>query len=122
MSLVIVPPASATAISTAPPTGSPATTTEALFLRTRFVDLERSAPDFFSVESRDRFFGFIRIRHFYESEASRTSGLPIGHYAHPLNRSMRFEQRSKFGFCRAVGKVSYKQVLHDVSLSLSFCV
>jgi len=59
-----------TAASTAMPT-APTAASATFPLRTRFVDDKRSAQEFFSVESRDDFFGFRVIPNLCKAKASR---------------------------------------------------
>jgi hypothetical protein len=119
MALIIVPPTTAT-VSTAAASPTLATTpsTKALFFRTSFVDLQRPAAYFFSVQGCDRLFRFVRVRHLHEGETARPSSLPVSHYAHSFNSSVRLKQGPEFRFRGAVREIAYKQVLHDVSSSL----
>lgn len=84
--------------------------------RTRFVDVQRTAIEFAAVQFGD---GAIRIRvcaHLDESKTTRLPCVTIRDDAHTLYRPVRLEQRSNRAFGCPKAEVSYKNILHFVSL------
>src|ERR1700683_980341 len=76
---------------------SPAT--EALSAATRsvglwfgFVDLQRAAANFGSIQRRDRLVGLRRIGHLNKGEAAGASGFAVRDNAAALDCAMRFKQ------------------------------
>jgi hypothetical protein len=74
--------------------------------RTRFVHGKRSAPQFGSVELRDRFFSIVVV-HFHESESSGPAGVAVRDNADRLDLSGLCEQALEIVFRRLKRQISY---------------
>jgi hypothetical protein len=115
-------PASATSV-TAPvsaATAVAAATAAALHFGTGFVHVQSASAHLAAVEGRDGFVSLFRIGHLYESEAARTSGVPVGHDAHTIHLAMRREQLSEFVFTRIEIQIAHEDVFHASSLGMSY--
>jgi hypothetical protein len=112
-------PASATSV-TASVSAATAAATTALHFGTGFVHVQSAAAHLAAVEGRDGFVSFLRIGHLYESEAARTSGVPVGHDAHAIHLTMRREQLSEFVFTRIEVQIAHEDVFHASSLGMSY--
>jgi hypothetical protein len=106
----------AVSAATAVASATPAT----LHFGTGFVHVQSASAHLAAVESRDGFVSLFRIGHLYESEAARTSGVPIGHDAHPIHLPMRREQLSEFVFTSIEIQIAHEDVFHANRLGMSY--
>jgi hypothetical protein len=80
------------AASSAATAASASTTAAAPFrLRTSFIDIECAAAKLRSVQSRDGLFPVFVVSHFDESEAARTTGIPVRHNSYSIHLSILLE-------------------------------
>jgi hypothetical protein len=77
-----------------------------LIKRARFVHGKRSAPQFGSVELRDRFFSIVVV-HFHESESPGPAGVSVRDNADRLDLSGLCEQALEIVFRRLKRQISY---------------
>lgn len=80
------------AAETIPATAATAAAKSAIWLRPRFVYVNRSAVQLRSVQSIDRLVGFSLVFHLYERKTSRTPRVPICHDASAADDAETFEQ------------------------------
>jgi hypothetical protein len=124
MALVVVASTTTAARpSPASTSGTPTTATgsagTAIGLRSRLVDIQCASTQLFSIQSRDGFFGFRGVGHFYKRESSRASGVAVGDQADLINFAVRFEQGSQLCFRGAVREVANKKLLHGFPFPVS---
>jgi hypothetical protein len=91
-------------------------TATAFGLRTRFVHVQSAAAELSSVQSGYRALRLAFIRHFNESEASRSACIAIGFDADPLNLAVSLKEGTHALFGGAEVEVPYKDIFHAVSL------
>ena len=82
---------------------------------TGFVDVQRPAVEFSSIQFRDRTIRFRVGTHFNKSEPSWLPGIAIGDDVHALDATVRLEQRSDRSFGSSEVEVSYENILHAFS-------
>jgi hypothetical protein len=123
VTLVVVASPTATAGASATASGTSATArsagTATIGLGTRFVDIQRAAAKFFSIQSRNGLLGFRRVGHFHEGESARAAGIPIGYYADLIDFAVGFKQGSQLCFGGAVREVANKKLLHGFPFPVS---
>jgi hypothetical protein len=94
-------------------TAIPAARRSAAFAtRPRFIDLELTAAGHLSIQACDRLGRFLIVRHFDESESSRSPGLAIHRHVHTRHGAKRFEQRTQLTLTRLKIQISHEQTLH----------
>jgi len=86
---------------------------------TGFVDIQCAAAEFFAVQSRDGFFGFGGIGHFYEGKSARASGVTISDQTDLIDFAMRLKQGAQFRFRGAVREIANKKLLHGFPFPVS---
>lgn len=89
----------------------------AIRLRTRFVNVERSAVQIASVERVDCGVSFRIIAHFDKGEPSGLPCFTVSDQIHPLDRAVWFEYGTNGIFGRPEVKVTYKDVFQSTLLS-----
>jgi hypothetical protein len=124
MALIVVTSATAaarTSTTTAAGTSAAAARSAgtALSLGTGFVDIQCAAAKIFAVQSRDGFFGFRGVGHFYKCKSSGASGVTVGDQADLIDFAVRFEQGSQLCFGGAVREVANKKLLHGFPFPVS---
>lgn len=92
----------------------PATASAALPFGSGFVDVDIPPSDLCAVERRDRFFIVFVVRHFYKSEASRTTRVTVGHDRNAIYRAVWAKQLSQMVFGGVEIEIAYKDVLHQI--------
>jgi hypothetical protein len=97
--------ATAAAVTTA--AAATATATRTIFTRFSFVNVERAAIYFLAVELRDRCFAFFFRRHFDETESARAACFTIFDDVSRLNGPGLAEQLFEILIACIEGKVSY---------------
>jgi hypothetical protein len=122
--IVVASTPAATGTSTTTTTaGAPTTAARsagaALGLGAGFVDIQGASAKIFPVQSRDGFFGFRGIGHFYKCKSPGTSSVAVGDQADLIDFAVRFKQRSQFSFRGAVREVANKKLLHGFPFSVS---
>jgi hypothetical protein len=105
-----------TAAGTSAAAGSAGT---AVGLGASFVDVQCATTKLFPVQSRDGFFGFAGIGHFYECKSSGTSGVPVGDQADLIDFAMGLKQGAQFRFRGTVREIANKKLLHGFPSSVS---
>jgi hypothetical protein len=108
--------ASATALAAETTTG---TAPAAFAFRPGFIDIQRSAVQLVPVQRGDGAIRFIGIGHFDKCEAPGTPGLAICNHTHTLYFSVRLKQRADRRLRGREIQISYKNILHLISLT--FC-
>jgi len=83
-----------------------------LRLGARFVDRQRTAVQFASVQIIDRTLRFVGSAHFNKSKALGLTGFAIGDDADPFHRSELLKERAHRIFGGAVAQISNKNVNH----------
>jgi hypothetical protein len=96
------------------------TAAAAIFLRPGFVDIQRSTIEFPAIESGNRALRFVIRAHFHEPKASGSSGFPVCHDAHTIDRAIRLEHGSNRIFGSPEAEISYENILH-LSLLSGIC-
>jgi hypothetical protein len=86
----------------------------ALSFRLGFVYVQRTSAQFLAIEGCDSFLGFSGVRHFDESESTRTSGITIGDYAYLLDSAVGGKQCPQLCFSCTVRDVANEQFLHFI--------
>jgi hypothetical protein len=124
MTLVVV--ASTTAATTGASTTAAGTSATAagsagtaIGLGTGLVDVQRAATKLFPIQSRDGFFGFRGVGHFYKGKASGASGVTIRDHADLIDFAVRLKQGSQLCFGGAVREIANKKLLHGFPFPVS---
>src|ERR1700728_459820 len=115
-------PTTATSVSPAIATSASAIASASsgvLSLGARLVYVQRAAADLRAVQRRDGFLSIFVAGHFHKAEAARTSGIAIGHNAHPLHLPKRFEHLPRFVFRCVKAQISDKNILHASTSALT---
>jgi hypothetical protein len=107
-----VSPAAAVAAEAAATAISSARRSATFAPRSRFIDLELAAAGHLSIQACDRLGRFLIVRHFDESESSRSPGLAIHRHVHTRHGAKRFEQRTQLTLTRLKIQISHEQTLH----------
>lgn len=103
--ILLTPPTTATV--------SAATAGSATFcLRTRLIDVQRTAVEVRTVQSSDCTVAFGVVAHFNEPKAARLSCITIGHDADTINRAMRRKHGSNRILGSTEAQVPYKYIFH----------
>jgi len=91
-----------------------ATTAAALGLRPSLINVERTAIEIGSVESRNRTVGFGGVRHLDERKTARATGVTVRYQVDTVHLSVRLEERTdgRFSCCKI--QIAYKDVFHIV--------
>jgi hypothetical protein len=105
--------ATTTAVATA------ATTTAAFGLGPRFIYVDGASADLRTVESGNCLFSIFVAGHLNETKAARAAGIAIGHDAHAVDLSVRFEELPKFIFIGVEAEIPHKNILHASASALS---
>ncbi|HTM51976.1 MAG TPA: hypothetical protein VL285_24945 [Bryobacteraceae bacterium] len=84
----------------------------ALGTGTRFVDVQRAAVQFLTVEGFDGFGRLGLIGHLDKGEAAGLAGVAIAHDAGFLNGAVRGKSSLELGLRGLIGKVSNKNIRH----------
>src|SRR5665213_3278250 len=89
-----------------------APTAAALAFRAGFVDIQRSAANFMTVDCGNGPIALGVIAHFDKSKPSGLSGVAVGNDVHPVNRTMGFKQSTDVLLAGVKAEISYKNILH----------
>jgi hypothetical protein len=92
---IVVAPASATATAKALAATAAAW---AVGLWLGLIDGQGASTQIGSVQRGDRLIGFAGVGHFYEREASRAAGIPVGNEGDFFDCAVRLENISQFSF------------------------
>ena len=92
----------------------PATPASALHFWPGFVDIDIPPSKLSAIERRDCFLTLFGVRHFYESEASRTTRITICHDGNPIYRAVWAKQLPQIVFPGVEIEIPYKDVLHKI--------
>jgi hypothetical protein len=102
---IVVAPASATTAAKAlAATATAAAWAVGLWLG--LIDGQGASTQIGSVQRGDRLIGFAGVGHFYEREASRAAGIPVGNEGDFFDCAVRLENVSQFGFGCTVGQIA----------------
>src|SRR5579859_7967323 len=113
--LVTLPSAASTAAAVAAIPAAATATTAAFCFRAGFIDRQRSAAGFLSVEGRNGAFPFFVVRHFNECETLGSARIPIGYDTGAVYCSVGFKHGSNGFIRRPKIEISNKNVLHQSS-------
>jgi hypothetical protein len=108
-----------TAAAEATTSATTTATGTACALRTRFVDVKRSAANLFSVYRVNGAIAFRVVRHLYEGKPSGLTRITVGNNVYTVHTTVSFKQRTDVLFGRAETQVSYKNILHLFPFDLS---
>jgi hypothetical protein len=87
--------------------------------RTSFVDVERSAANFFPVHGVNRAIPLRIVRHLDKGKPSGLTRIAVGHNVYTIHTAVRFKQRTDVLFGCAETQVSNKNILHLSPFDLS---
>jgi hypothetical protein len=104
--------ATAAATTTASKAASTAATTATFSLGTCFVDRERTALQVFTVQSRNRRFGFRLRGHFHETETARLAAELVFQYVDLLYRTVLAECTAQILFGYIARQITHKDIHH----------
>jgi hypothetical protein len=86
----------------------------AVFLRTRFIHLQRTTVHFLTVQTLNGLHRFVPVRHFDESEPARLARIAVPDDTSALHSAKVGKSDLEFFFRGLVRKISYENVRHAV--------
>src|SRR5579864_407021 len=84
----------------------------AIRFRTSFIHVDGASANLATVERGDGFVSIVIVHHFDEPEAPRTSGIPVGENADPLDLTVALEQLPQFVFVGVEAEIPHENILH----------
>src|ERR1019366_2354383 len=102
-----------------PTTKAPATPAAALGFRPSLVDIERTAIEISTVESRNGAVRFGGVRHFDERKSARAAGVAVGYEVDTIHLSVGLKERTDGRFSCCEIQIAYKDVFHIVVMSFN---